>query len=102
MAIAKTGAVDPPAQPLSLDAQAGVAVGRARTWRGRAFAAGGIAAGLLLVLVLAGWLVRMPPVPTVSNCLVASGFRGTVVGAHAARRAPEPDVRGMDSSRCDR
>ena len=25
-----------------------------------------------------------------------------VVGAHAARRAPEPDVRGMDSSRCDR
>ena len=63
VAIAKTGAVDPPAQPLSLDAQAGVAVGRARTWRGRAFAAGSIAAGLLLVLVLVGWLVRMPPVP---------------------------------------
>jgi hypothetical protein len=66
LAIAKTGAVDrTPAQPPSLDAaQAGIAVGHARTWRGRAFAAGGIAAALLLVLVLVGWLVRSPAVPT--------------------------------------
>jgi hypothetical protein len=75
------------------------AVGHARTWRGRAFAAGGIAAALLLVLVLVGWLVRTP-VPT--SATLSSPALRTVVGAHAARRAPEPDVRGMDSSRCDR
>ena len=66
VAIAKTGAAArTPAPPPSLDAtQAGFVVGRARTSRGRAFAVGGVAAALLLVLVLVGWLVRTPAVPT--------------------------------------
>jgi TIR domain len=80
LAIAKTSAVDrTPAQPLSRDAQAVFAGGHARTRRGRAFAAGGIAAALLLVLVLVGWLVRRPAVPA-----------SATVSSSAASAAPSP------------